>query len=58
MKNNKVASFLISGIFLIYFGLEDMDEFNLLYNGLALSFGSIAIIMGIIEFVKEKKKDT
>lgn len=58
MKNNKVAAYLIPGAFLIYFGLDGLDKFSILYNGLALILGVFSVIIGIVHYLKEKKKNT
>jgi len=53
---NKALSYLIPGIILTYFGLSHMNNFDILFDGLALLFGGFAIVLSIIEFTKRKNK--
>ncbi len=53
---NKVNTYLISGIFLTYFGLKD-DDFVIWYNGIALVLGITALIYAFIEYRKTKKEE-
>jgi len=54
MKNR--IAYAICGVFLVYFGLEDLNNFNILYNGIPLAIGIIALVMAIVEYIKDKKK--
>lgn len=56
MNNKKVRSYLLAGFFLAYFGLKDIENFNLLYNGVALGVSITAFIMAYFEYRKEKSK--
>jgi drug/metabolite transporter superfamily protein YnfA len=51
---SKANTYLISGIFLIYFGLKD-ENFVIWYNGVALILGITALIYAFIEHRKTKK---
>ncbi len=53
---NKANTYLISGIFLTYFGLKD-DDFVIWYNGIALVLGITALIYAFIENRKTKKEE-
>ena len=53
---NKPLQYLIPGIILTYFGLSNINNFNVLYDGLALLFGGFAIVLSIIEFTKARNK--
>ena len=53
---NKAVSYLIPGLILTYFGLSNLNNFSILYDGLALLFGGVAIVISIIEFTKGKSK--
>ena len=53
---NKVNTYLISGIFLTYFGLKD-NNFVIWYNGVALILGMTALIYAFIEYKKTKKEE-
>ena len=48
---SKVNAYLISGIFLTYFGLKD-DNFVIWYNGVALILGITALVFAYIEYRK------
>jgi hypothetical protein len=54
MNNKKIRSFVIAGIFLAYFGLKDLENFNILYHGIAVAFSITAFVMAFIEYKKEK----
>ena len=51
---NKAVSYLIPGLILTYLGLSHINNFSILYDGLALLFGGAAIVISIIEFTKGK----
>ena len=53
---NKALQYLIPGIILTYFGLSNINNFHILYDGLALLFGGFAIVLSIIEYTKGKNK--
>ncbi|WP_223033402.1 hypothetical protein [Hanstruepera marina] len=52
---SKLNMYLISGIFLTYFGLKDAN-FVIWYNGIALILGFTALILAFIEYKKNKGK--
>jgi hypothetical protein len=51
MKNNKIRSYLISGIFLIFVALKDIEHFYIFYEGIALGLGVTALILAGIEYM-------
>ncbi|HLW30053.1 MAG TPA: hypothetical protein VKX29_04285 [Brumimicrobium sp.] len=57
MKINKVTSLLISGTFLTFISLSDLDNFSIMLHGFFLVIGVLAILMAFIEFYKSKNKD-
>lgn len=54
MNNKKIRTYVIAGIFLAYFGLKDLENFNVLYNGIAVAFSITAFALAFIEYRKEK----
>jgi len=57
MKINKVTSLLISGTFLTFISLSDLDNFSIMLHGFFLVIGVLAILMAFIELYKSKNKD-
>jgi len=57
MKINKATSLLISGAFLTFISLSDLDNFSIPLHGFFLLIGILALAMAFIEFFKPKKKD-
>jgi hypothetical protein len=53
MIKNKTKTYLLSGIFLTYFGLSD-DNFLVWYNGIALVLGITAFVGAYLEYKKHK----
>ena len=53
IMNRKTKTYLISGLFLTYFGLK--DNFLIFYNGIALLLGLTALYMAYREYKNEKK---
>ncbi|GAA0893875.1 hypothetical protein GCM10009122_35550 [Fulvivirga kasyanovii] len=53
MNQTKFRSFLISGLLLGYFALQDLPEFNIIYNGAALLFSIGAFIIAGLEYLKK-----
>lgn len=51
------SSYFVSSAFLIYFGLKDLNDFNWLYNGAALAIGIVALVLGLVEFMKGRKSE-
>jgi hypothetical protein len=51
MNNNKIRSYLLSGVFLI--GLKDIERFNIFYEGIALIFGFTALVIAGIEYKRK-----
>jgi hypothetical protein len=58
MKLSKTTTLLISGLFLTFISLSDLDNFSIPLHGFFLVIGLTALVMAVIEFVKSKKKDT
>lgn len=56
LMKSKVNTYLISGVFLTYFGLKD-ENFVIWYNGVALILGITALIYALIEYRKTKKEE-
>jgi uncharacterized membrane protein len=57
MNNTKIRNYLISGIFLIFIGLKDIDNFSIFYEGIALGLGLTALVLALIEYMKKFDKD-
>ena len=55
MNNNKSKIFLFAGIFLGYFGLKDLGNFALLYNGIAILASVGAFFMAYLEYQKDRR---
>jgi hypothetical protein len=53
MNNNKIRSYLLSGVFLIFIGLKDIERFNIFYEGIALIFGFTALVIAGIEYKRK-----
>ena len=53
MNNNKIISYLISGAFLTFIGLKDIENFNIFYEGIALALGITALTLAGIEYTKK-----
>lgn len=51
------SSYFVSSAFLLYFGLKDLNDFNWLYNGSALAIGTVALVAGLVEFMKGRKSE-
>ena len=49
---SKVRTYMISGVFLTYFGLK--DDFVIWYNGIALVLGISSFVLAYIEYRKDK----
>lgn len=57
MNNNKIRSFLLSGIFLTFIGLRDIEHFNFFYEGVALGLGLTAIALAGVEYKKKHDRE-
>jgi hypothetical protein len=60
MSNNKTRTYLISGVFLTFYGLKDLGHFYVFYDGIALALGITALVLAGIEYKKkidQEKKD-
>jgi len=57
MNNKKIRSYFISGLFLAYFGLEDIGNFNIIYNGIPTVFSAVAFMMVFVEYRKQKNQE-
>ena len=53
MNNNKIRSFLLSGIFLTFIGLRDIEHFNVFYEGIALGLGITALALAGVAYKKK-----
>lgn len=54
---NKINRYIISGAILTYFALKDLNNFDILYNGIALAAGITAFIFAYLEFKKQKQNN-
>ena len=55
LKTKRTISYLVCAAFLIYYGLEDFEHFNIIYNGLPLGLGVTAVVLAIMESRSDKK---
>lgn len=51
---NKVIRYLLSGVILAYFGLKDIQNFNLLYHGFALAVSFASFALAAVEWNRKK----
>lgn len=56
-KNNLIV-YLFFGIFLIYYGLQDIKNFIWLYDGIALGLGITCLIFAGIEYKKKVDQES
>ena len=52
-SSRKIRSYLITGIFLSFIGLKNLDDFSIFYEGIALAFGVTALVIAVILYMKE-----
>jgi hypothetical protein len=53
MNKTKTKAYMISGIFLAYFGLRDLEKFNIIYHGIAISMSVTAFVLAFMEYKKD-----
>jgi hypothetical protein len=56
MKLSKATTLLISGLFLTFLSLSDLDNFSILLHGFFLLIGLTAIVMSVIVHVKSRNE--
>lgn len=56
MFRNKVFSYILSGLFLLYFGIKDLHSFNVLYNGIAILLSLVAFVLALMEYKNNPTK--
>jgi hypothetical protein len=57
MNNNKIKTYLISGVFLTFIGLKDIDNFYIFYEGIALGIGITAFALAGVEYMKKNDEE-
>jgi hypothetical protein len=57
MKLSKTTTLLISGLFLTFISLSDLDNFSILLHGFFLIIGLTAIVMSAIVHIKSRKEN-
>lgn len=54
MSNNKTARYLLSGCILAYFGLKNLEDFYVFYEGIAIAASICAFAFAYLEWKKNK----